>query len=68
MTSGGEYLVYDGNHIPTVSSMQVSGLEAGHKYTYQVTALNRVGEGAKSPHSEVMIAATVPGRPEPPTF
>ena len=68
MTSGGEYLVYDGNRIPTVSSMQVGGLEPGHKYTYRVTALNRVGEGVKSPLSEVMIAATEPGRPESPIF
>ena len=60
--------MYDGNHIPTVSSMQINGLEPGHKYTYRVTALNRVGEGEKSPHSEIMISATVPGRPVPPTF
>jgi hypothetical protein len=33
-----------------------------------VTAINRVGEGPYSPFSSIIVAATVPGRPEPPIF
>ena len=40
----------------------------GHEFRYRVTAINRVGESEKSPFSEVIVAATVPGRPEPPVF
>ena len=68
VTTGGEYLVYDGSNIPTVSSQQVKGLQAGHKYKYRVAALNRVGEGERSPYSDAFVSATFPGRPEPPTF
>ena len=68
VTTGGEYLVYDGSNIPTVSSQQIKGLQPGHKYTYRAAALNRVGEGEKSPYSDTFVSATFPGRPEPPTF
>lgn len=33
-----------------------------------MSAINRVGEGTKSPYSVNIIAAQVPGRPNPPTY
>ena len=67
-TSGGESVIYDGRNIPTVSSHEIKGLTSGHEYQYRVTAINRVGEGGFSPLSQIIIAATVPSRPEPPMF
>jgi hypothetical protein len=49
--TGAETLVYDGSGIPTVSSMLVAGLIEGELYQYRASAINRVGEGAKSPLS-----------------
>lgn len=68
VTTGGEYLVYDGTNIPTVSSHQINKLEPGNEYMYRVTASNRVGDSIPSPFSEIMMAAKVPGRPEAPEF
>lgn len=68
VTDGGEFVVYDGTNIPTVTSHKINGLYSGHEFIYRVTALNRVGESDKSPFSQVIMAATVPGRPEPPVF
>jgi hypothetical protein len=50
--TGTEALVYDGAGIPTVTSTRVEGLEEGEFYQYRVSAINRVGEGAKSPLSD----------------
>ena len=66
ITTGGIYLIYDGTNIPTVSSHRVTGLTAGHVYAYEVSGLNRVGEGPRSPLSEEFYSAQLPGRPEPP--
>lgn len=61
-------MIYDGTNIPTVSSHEVKGLTSGYEYQYRVTALNRVGEGLFSPMTAVLVAATVPERPDPPIF
>ena len=66
VTTGGVFLVYDGTNIPTVSSHKVKNLTPGHLYAYQVSALNRVGEGDKSPISNDFYSAKLPGRPEAP--
>ena len=55
--TGTETLVYDGADIPTVSSTMIMGLAEGDYYQYRVSAINRVGEGAKSPLSTQLIAA-----------
>ena len=68
VTTGGETLVYDGRNIPTVTSYMATGLTSGNRYQFRASAINRVGEGNKSPLSSVIIAATVPTRPEAPTF
>lgn len=68
MRTGAESLVYDGEYIPTVSSMRVSNLKEGWVYQYRVAAINRVGEGEKSPLSAMMIAAQVPARGAVPEF
>lgn len=60
--------MYDGSGIPTVTSAKISGLTPGHDYIYRVSALNRVGEGDKSPDSVTIKAAEVPGRPIPPVY
>lgn len=44
VTAGGEYLIYDGRRIPTVTSHQITQVEAGHSYKYRVVAINRVGQ------------------------
>lgn len=49
--TGSETLAYDGAGIPTVSRKVVEGLEEGEYYRFRVSALNRVGEGSKSPLS-----------------
>jgi hypothetical protein len=43
ITTGGENLVYDGFHIPTVTSTQILQVVGGHLYKYRVVAYNRVG-------------------------
>ena len=68
VTTGGEQLVYDGSSIPTVTSYMAIGLTSGNRYQFRASAINRVGEGAKSSFSAVLIAATVPSRPDAPTF
>jgi hypothetical protein len=67
-TTGGESVIYDGSNIPTVSSHRIARLISGDSYQYRVTAINRVGEGPFSPFTDVIIAATVPSRPETPVF
>jgi hypothetical protein len=68
VTTGGEYLAYDGSSIPTVTSFMVTGLISGNRYQFRATSINRVDESAKSPISVVILAATVPSRPETPKF
>lgn len=64
VTGGGEFMVYDGSHIPTVSSHKVKDVVPGHSYKFRVVALNRVGESQFSDYSVVIVAASVPDRPE----
>ena len=66
MTTGGVYLIYDGTNIPTISSRRITGLVSGHLYAYEVSGLNRVGEGPRSPISQEFYSAKLPGRPEAP--
>jgi len=66
--TGTEVLVYDGAGIPTVSSTRVEDLEEGEYYQYRVSAINRAGEGAKSPLSAQFIAAQLPARGAIPAF
>jgi hypothetical protein len=66
--TGEETLAYDGQHIPTVSSMKVSALREGEYYRFRVAAINRVGEGPKSPLSAQLIAAQRPARSATPQF
>lgn len=68
VTTGGVYEVYDGTNIPTVSSFKVVSLTPGHLYAYQVSGINRIGEGLLSAITEDFYSATKPGRPEPPRF
>lgn len=68
VTTGGEYLVYDGERIPTVTSTKIMDVFAGHSYKYRVKALNRVGESEYSDFSETIVAAYKPGRPDQPRF
>lgn len=51
VTTGGEYLVYDGSRIPTVTSTRIVDVVAGDSYKYRVKALNRVGESEYSEFS-----------------
>ena len=44
VTTGGEFIVYDGTNIPTVTSAKISLVIGGHSYKYRVIAINRVGE------------------------
>jgi hypothetical protein len=62
VATGTEVLVYDGSLMPTVNSTRISGLEAGAYYQYKVSAINRAGEGAKSPLSAQLISAQLPAR------
>jgi hypothetical protein len=55
--TGAETLAYDGQGIPSASSTRVDGLLEGAYYQYRVTAINRVGEGSKSPLTGQLIAA-----------
>jgi hypothetical protein len=64
VTRGGEYLVYDGAQIPTVTAVRLRELVGGRSYKYRVLALNRVGESDLSPFSQVIVAASVPARPD----
>ena len=68
MTTGGEFLVYDGSNIPTVSSYTATGLIAGNSYAFRASAINRVGEGPLSPYSISIKAANAPGKPHTPTY
>lgn len=68
VTTGGEYLVYNGSSIPTITSFNSSGLFPGHYYQYRVRALNRVGNGPLSAFSPQIRAAQVPARPEAPIY
>jgi hypothetical protein len=68
VTTGGEYLVYDGARIPTVTSTKVEDVVAGHSYKYRVKALNRVGESEYSDFSETIVAAYKSARPDQPRF
>ena len=66
MRTGQETLVYDGDQISTVTSTKVENLEEGEYYQYRVAALNRVGEGPKSPLSEAFVSAQKPSKSAPP--
>lgn len=66
--TGAETLAYDGTDIPTVSSTRVEGLDEGDWYQYSVAAINRVGEGTKSPYSEEFISSQLPARSAIPEF
>jgi hypothetical protein len=55
--TGTEVLIYDGSGLPTVSSTKVTGLTEGSIYRYRASAINRAGEGAKSPVSALLAAA-----------
>jgi hypothetical protein len=68
VTTGGEFLVYDGSRIPTVSSTQILNVIPGHSYKYRVLAINRVGESELSSFSETIVAAYKPDRPDQPRF
>ena len=59
-------MVYDGTRVPTISSVQISQVEPGHAYKYRFQAANRVGQSALSPFSAVIIASSVPDRPNQP--
>jgi hypothetical protein len=63
VTTGGEFLAYDGSRIPTVTSVNFTNVIGGHIYKYRVVALNRVGESELSAFSVDIIAASVPERP-----
>ena len=63
VTTGGEFLAYDGRNIPTVTSAKLTKLQAGHSYKYRVVAINRVGVSDKSPFSDVIYAASIPSKP-----
>jgi hypothetical protein len=64
MTSGGEFLIYDGSYIPTVTSTSTTKVTGGHSFKYRVLAINRVGDSKLSPFSAVIVASSVPGRPD----
>jgi titin len=66
--TGAESLAYDGARIPTVTSTLVGDLEEGEYYRFRVAAINRVGEGEKSPLSGAFVAGQVPGRGATPSF
>ena len=66
MTSGGEFLIYEGAHTPTVTSAKINMVKAGHSYKYRVIAINRVGLSDISPFSDVIVASSVPARPDQP--
>lgn len=68
VTTGGEYLAYDGLNVPTVSSYMASSLTPGNRYQFRASSINRVGESLKTPFSAVIIAAMVPSQPSVPTF
>jgi len=44
VTTGGEFLAYDGSNIPTATSAKLTQVTAGHSFKYRVIAINRVGE------------------------
>ena len=68
VTTGGEFLVYDGTNIPTVTSASITQITAGHSFKYRVIAINRVGDSDYSTFSDVIFAASAPARPEQPWF
>jgi hypothetical protein len=45
-----------------VTSTQLTEVEPGHQYKFRVVAVNRVGDSAFSPFSDIIMAASVPGR------
>ena len=59
-------MVYDGTRVPTISSVQISQIEPGHSYKYRFQAANRVGLSTLSPFSGVIVASSVPARPNQP--
>lgn len=68
VTTGGEFVVYNGSSIPTITSFMSSGLYPGHFYQYRSRALNRVGLGDYSGYSPKIMAADKPGRPDMPWY
>jgi hypothetical protein len=63
ITKVGEYLIYNGSSIPTITSFNSTGLLPGHYYQYRVRAINRVGLGDLSGFCPQIRAAQVPGKP-----
>jgi len=63
VTTGGEFLAYDGLRTPTVTSVNFTDVIGGHTYKYRVMALNRVGQSELSAYSADIIAASLPERP-----
>jgi hypothetical protein len=68
VTTGGEFLVYDGFSIPTVTSFTATGLVSGNLYQYRVVGINRIGAGAYSPYSINILASDKPGKPYAPVY
>jgi hypothetical protein len=68
VTTGGEYLVYNGSNIPTITSFNSSGLIPGYFYQFRVRAINRVGLGDLSEFCPKIKCAEIPGRPYAPTY
>lgn len=64
VTTGGEFLVYDGTNIPTVTQVTISKVVASLSYKYRVVAINRVGTSDYSPFSLVIVASKVPKKPD----
>ncbi|MFQ6129094.1 MAG: NosD domain-containing protein [Thermoplasmata archaeon] len=59
ISSGGETLLAE---IDNATSYEDAGLENGQTYYYQISAINLVGEGARS-NEVVAVPATLPGSP-----
>ena len=67
--TGIETLAYDGTLNPLATSYRVTGLTEGAWYQFRVAAINRAGEGEKSPENmDPIQAAQVPAKSEVPTF
>lgn len=49
LDQGDWFLIYDGTGQPTVLTTEIDNLTRGELYRFYVTAVNYVGEGAKSP-------------------
>jgi c-di-GMP-binding flagellar brake protein YcgR len=58
--TGNETVAYDGSHIPSATSVNITNLTSGEYYKFRVTAINRAGEGEKSPITTSVISAQLP--------